>query len=92
MSSALHVWVEGRVQGVFFRDSTRREALRLGLVGWVRNLRDGRVEAVFVGDEEQCRKALGFVSHGPPHAVVTRLEHQWEQPPSDPPDGFEIRF
>lgn len=76
--SRLHVWVRGRVQGVFFRDSTRRAALELGLGGWVRNLPDGRVEAVFQGGEEACGKALEFVRRGPPHARVDEVESRWE--------------
>jgi len=86
----LHVWVDGRVQGVFFRDSTRRKALELGLSGWVRNLPDGRVEAVFEGEESLCRQALDFVRTGPPAARVTGVEHRWEE--EEGLDGFEIRF
>jgi acylphosphatase len=92
MSKALHVWVEGRVQGVFFRDSTRKQAIDLGLAGWVRNLPDGRVEALFVGPEKACEKALAYVSQGPPRAYVTRVLHQWEDDPGEDPSGFEIRF
>ncbi|MBI4720062.1 MAG: acylphosphatase [Chitinivibrionia bacterium] len=76
--ATLHVWIEGRVQGVFFRDSTWRKALELGLTGWVRNLPDGRVEAVFQGDEEACRKALLYVHNGPPGARVSDVQHRWE--------------
>jgi acylphosphatase len=92
MTKALHVWVRGRVQGVFFRDSTQRKAASLGLEGWVRNLRDGRVEALFVGDDEACRQALDFVAVGPPSAVVTGVEHKWEDVPDNTLSGFEIRF
>jgi acylphosphatase len=92
MSKALHVWVEGRVQGVFFRDSTRRKALELGLTGWVRNLPDGRVEALFIGPDEECGKALVYVSQGPPQASVTRVQHKWEDEPEEKTSGFEIRF
>lgn len=88
---ALHVWVEGRVQGVFFRDSTRREAEGLGLSGWVRNLPDGRVEALFVGPRSACERALAYVRVGPPRAVVTRVESRWEAPPARGPGRFEIR-
>ncbi len=92
MTKSLHVWVSGRVQGVFFRDSTQRKAVGLGLTGWVRNLRDGRVEALFVGDEDACRSALAFVYSGPPSAVVSDVEHKWEDPPAEVPTGFEVRF
>jgi acylphosphatase len=89
---ALHVWIEGRVQGVFFRDSTRREAEGLSLSGWVRNLPDGRVEALFVGTREACERALAFVRTGPPNASVTRVESRWETaPPGGAPRRFEIR-
>ena len=92
MSKALHVWVEGRVQGVFFRDFTQRKANSLGLTGWVRNLPDGRVEALFVGDEEACRRALDYLRVGPPSAVVKGIHHTWEDVPETGPDGFEVRF
>jgi acylphosphatase len=92
MTKAIHVWVKGRVQGVFFRDSTQRKAAALGLTGWVRNLPDGRVEALFVGDENGCRQALDFVAEGPPGAIVTGVKHRWEDEPEDSYRGFEIRF
>jgi acylphosphatase len=88
--AALHAWVRGRVQGVFFRDSTRREAVARGLSGWVRNLPDGRVEALFVGRRAACERALAFVRVGPPRAQVTDVEWCWEEPPSPPPSGFAI--
>ena len=89
--SRLHVWVRGRVQGVFFRDSTRQAAVGLGLRGWVRNLPDGRVEAVFVGDEAACKKALEFVRRGPPHARVDEVETRWEDDEERDAD-FRIRY
>jgi len=87
----LHVWVEGVVQGVFFRDTTRRVARKLGLGGWVRNLPDGRVEAVFEGDRKPCEKALEFVRVGPPSARVTRAVEVWSDD-EESFDDFEIRF
>lgn len=69
-----HVFVEGRVQGVFYRDSARRRAQELGLTGWVRNLPDGRVEAVLEGDESAVAAALAYLREGPPHAQVRDLE------------------
>jgi acylphosphatase len=66
--------VSGRVQGVWFRESTRRTAEELGLSGWVRNCRDGTVEVEFEGRAEQVRTALEFVREGPPMAQVTGVE------------------
>ena len=88
---ALRVRISGRVQGVFFRDSTRREAEALGLSGWVQNLPDGRVEAWFVGTRDACEKALAFVRVGPPRANVTGVEVEWELPPRDVPERFSVR-
>ncbi len=68
------VRVEGFVQGVFFRDSTRQRARELGLTGWVRNLPDGCVEAVFEGEEPAVEAAVAFVREGPPHAQVRHVE------------------
>ena len=89
---ALRVWVEGRVQGVVFRESTRQEARRLGLGGWVKNLPDGRVEAMFIGEKDACERALAFVSVGPPMAAVRHVRHQWEDTSEDVAGDFEIRF
>lgn len=75
-----HVWVSGRVQGVFFRAHTKELADRLGLTGWVRNLPDGRVEAVFEGEEEAVREAVEWCRRGPPLALVERVEVRYEQP------------
>jgi acylphosphatase len=75
----LHVWIEGVVHGVFFRASTQQAANGLGLAGWVRNLADGSVEAVFEGDAEACRKALEFVKVGPPSARVSAVREVWDE-------------
>ena len=88
---ALRAAVSGRVQGVFFRDTTRREAEALGLAGWVRNLPDGRVEAFLVGPRDACERALAFLRIGPPRAHVTNVEFTWETPPANTPSTFEIR-
>ncbi len=85
-----HVWVSGRVQGVFFRQSTENRARELGLGGWVRNLPDGRVEAVAEGDPDALSAWLAFCQVGPPAAQVENVEIQWE-PPSGAFDGFETR-
>lgn len=68
------VRISGRVQGVWFRASTREEALRRGLDGWVRNLPDGRVEAVFEGDERALEAMLAWCRIGPPGARVDVVE------------------
>ena len=73
-----HVWVTGYVQGVFFRHSMAQRARAGGLVGWVRNLADGRVEAVIEGDEDAVRALVDWSRIGPPHATVERLEVEWE--------------
>jgi acylphosphatase len=69
----VHVFVEGRVQGVWFRESTRHEALLRGVSGWVRNLADGRVEAVFEGPSQSVEALLAWAERGPAHARVDRL-------------------
>ncbi|GGQ84995.1 acylphosphatase [Kitasatospora griseola] len=68
------VLVSGTVQGVFFRDSCRRAAAQAGVVGWVRNLPDGRVEAVFEGDDAPVEEMVAWMRHGPPRAVVKHVE------------------
>ncbi|MEW6327080.1 MAG: acylphosphatase [Thermodesulfobacteriota bacterium] len=73
-----HVIINGRVQGVFFRYSTQQEATHLGLKGWVKNRRDGQVEAVFEGDEITVKKMLEWCHQGPPHAVVRKVDITWE--------------
>ena len=70
----VHVVIEGRVQGVFFRASTRDEARARGLGGWVRNLPDGRVEARFEGDKRIVENMLTWCRKGPPYAYVDRVE------------------
>jgi acylphosphatase len=74
----VHVVVEGRVQGVCFRASTRDEARARGLAGWARNLPDGRVEAVFEGDKRIVENMLAWCRKGPPYAYVTRVEEEWQ--------------
>ncbi len=72
--------VHGRVQGVFFRDTCRREARRLGVTGFVRNLADGTVEAVFEGDPDAVSAMLDWVHDGPDRAQVSRVEVVVEDP------------
>jgi acylphosphatase len=70
--------VEGRVQGVWFREGTRREAERLGVRGWVRNRREATVEVVAEGPKENVRKLVEWCHHGPPSARVTRVHETSE--------------
>jgi acylphosphatase len=81
--------VTGLVQGVFFRAECRREADGRGLAGWVRNRRDGAVEAVFEGPAEELNAMEAWMRHGPPAARVDRVEVSEEAP--EGLDGFEIR-
>ena len=74
------VIVHGRVQGVFFRDTTRRMARSRGLGGWVRNTPDGTVEAVFEGEGEAVESMVRWSRDGPRGAVVERLEVTDEEP------------
>jgi acylphosphatase len=76
------VVVHGFVQGVFFRDSMRHLAVRNGVAGWVRNNRDGTVEAVFEGDEEDVERLVRFAREGPRGAHVERVETFEEEPES----------
>jgi len=74
----MHVYISGRVQGVFFRAYTRETAQSLNLTGWVRNLSDGRVEAVFEGKEENVSAMLDWCKKGPPYAVVHDVDAKEE--------------
>ena len=69
-----HVFISGRVQGVFFRASTRDMAEKVGVTGWVRNLSDGRVEAVFEGEEDKVDRMVDFCRKGPSRARVEDIE------------------
>ena len=73
MSAARHLSIHGRVQGVFYRGWTVEAARRLGLVGWVRNRRDGTVEAVIQGDDAAVERFLAMAHEGPPASRVERV-------------------
>lgn len=70
----VHAIISGRVQGVFFRMETQRAARRFGVCGWVRNRRDGTVEALFEGDKDRVDAILDWCKQGPPHAHVTDVK------------------
>jgi acylphosphatase len=73
----LHAFAEGRVQGVFYRANTEKVAQTLGLVGWVRNLKDGRVEVVAEGAKDKLDHLVEWMRKGPPHAAVTGVAVAW---------------
>ncbi|MCA1832373.1 MAG: acylphosphatase [Actinomycetota bacterium] len=83
-----HVYVSGRVQGVFFRYATSQEAVRRGVGGWVKNLPDERVEAVFEGPRTAVDEMIAWCNHGPPYAGVDGVDVSWEEPRGE--SGFAI--
>ena len=85
----IRVRAHGRVQGVFFRDSVRREADRRGVAGWARNCADGTAEAVFEGPAEAVAAMVDFVRRGPGHAEVARVQERREPP--EGLSGFHVR-
>jgi acylphosphatase len=84
-----HVFISGRVQGVFFRDSTAKAARSEGVAGWVRNLRDGRVEACFEGNRQAVESMIAWCNSGPRHADVDDVNVEWE--PAQGEKGFRVR-
>ena len=89
MNRCRHFLVSGQVQGVFFRASTEAAARRLGLTGWVRNLRDGRVELVACGEQAPLEELERWLWQGPPRARVTEVQVQETVAQSF--DGFFVR-
>ncbi len=86
----VRVVIFGRVQGVFFRAETRRIAKELGVSGWVRNVPDGSVEAVFEGPPEMVEKAIEWCREGPPGAIVQKVEMYDENPCGE--KGYKIIY
>lgn len=84
-----HVFVSGRVQGVSYRYFTMLEAQQLGVNGWVRNLSDGRVEAVFEGSRKVVEEVINWCNKGPTAAVVKDVAVEYEEP--EGLQGFETR-
>ena len=83
--------IRGRVQGVFFRMETKRAADRFGVSGWVRNLKDGTVGAVFEGDRDRVDAVLDWCRQGPPHADVADVAVAWSEFTGEF-NGFKISF
>lgn len=84
------VRILGRVQGVAFRYSTLQQAERLGVAGWVRNLDDGSVEAVFEGRPAAVERMVAWCHEGPPSARVREVRATWDEPPEGL-SGFQAR-
>ena len=89
MTVRRRIRAHGRVQGVFFRDTTLEEAERHAVAGWIRNLGDGSVEAVFEGSPEGVEALVETCRSGPTHAEVERLDVEEEEP--EGLRGFEVR-
>ncbi len=85
-----HVFVSGTVQGVYYRANTRDAARQEGVDGWVKNLEDGRVEAVFEGPEDAVEAMVEWCHAGSPAAEVDDVAVEYETPRGE--DGFEIRY
>jgi acylphosphatase len=83
------VVVTGRVQGVWYRESCRREATAAGVAGWVRNNYDGTVEAVLEGEQSPVDRVVAWMRTGPRHAVVTGVDVRVESPEGE--RGFAVR-
>ena len=86
-----HILVSGLVQGVFFRAHTTEEAKRLGLTGWVRNLPDGRVEAVFEGEKEKIQEMIRWAKKGPKFATVDKVDIEWQEYQGEY-NNFKIKY
>ncbi len=86
-----HIFVSGRVQGVFYRATTQEVARRLRLRGWVRNLPDGRVEIVAEGPEDALKALIDWCWEGPPLARVEDVKVIWEEPTGEFED-FVVRY
>jgi Acylphosphatases len=91
VNARLHVFVTGKVQGVSYRGFARRTALELGLKGWVRNLYDGRVEAVAEGTRVDLETFIGRLEAGPAAARIEDLDTRWEPYTGEFPD-FKIAW
>ncbi len=91
MDKRAQIIITGRVQGVFFRDYTRENAMKLGLTGWVKNLADGNVEVVVEGEEDKIDMLIELLKKGPPAARVKDVKVIWQKPDNEF-DDFSIRW
>jgi acylphosphatase len=86
-----HIFASGKVQGVFYREGARKKAEKLGVSGWIKNLPDGRVEAVFEGNQPQVEEMIDWARKGPFWAKIEALDVAWEDFRGEF-SGFEIRY
>jgi acylphosphatase len=91
MKTNVHVMITGRVQGVWFRATTRQKAEQIGITGWVRNTRDGCVEAIFEGEENCVKEMIEWCHRGPPLAKIENVEVK-NQSLTNGFDGFSIKY
>lgn len=87
----VHIFVLGKVQGVFFRDSVMKRARKLGVFGWVQNLSDNRVEAIFEGEKEKVEKIVKWTKKGPMFARVDKVDLELQEYTGEFKD-FQIKY
>ncbi|MFH1200889.1 MAG: acylphosphatase [bacterium] len=90
MQKQINLKIHGKVQGVFFRDTSRAEAKELNLCGWAKNQTDGTVEIVAEGDDKDLRKFIEWCKYGPDHAEVEKVDVKWTKLTGEL-DGFVIK-
>jgi acylphosphatase len=90
MKTNVHILISGRVQGVWFRATTKQVADQIGVKGWVRNTSNGCVEAVFEGEEKRVDEIVEWCHSGPPMAIVEKVKVE-KQAPTNSFEGFSIR-
>ena len=91
MKSRVHIFVSGKVQGVFFRENTRKKAAEFRLSGFVRNLQNGKVEAIFEGKKEKIEKIIQWIKKGPETVQIKNIEINWQNYQGEF-KSFEIRY
>lgn len=91
MKKNVHITINGKVQGIWFRANTKQKAEQLGITGWVKNIPNGSVEAIFEGEENCIKEMIDWCQHGPPQAKVENIEIK-EQSITNGFDEFLIKY
>jgi len=91
MKSRIHVIIKGHVQGVFFRSNTQKQAKKLNLTGWVKNLPNGTVKLIAEGEKEKLKELISFCKEGPSSARVDDIDVEWKEY-KDEFDRFSVRY